>query len=237
MVEISAEQAYAAWWKKAVIIGIVLALLCVSSLLFLILLQGELVRRTAVEAALEHLASTDGLTALANRRTFEKTLDVEWQRALRHKDQISLLMIDADNFKAYNDTFGHRKGDVLLQKIAAVIAARVLRAGDLAARYGGEEFAILLPSTDAKGAASVAEAIRQAVFEMQEASPSARERIATVSIGAACIVPTTGQAQDELVIQADKALYLAKSKGRNRCEIASANQWEPERRDTVLITA
>ncbi len=224
VVEISAEQAYADWWKKALIVGAVLALLCVSSLLFLVLLQVELARRTEVEAALERLASTDGLTDLANRRTFEKTLESEWQRALRHQTEVSLLMIDADAFKAYNDTFGHRKGDGLLQKIADAIAGSANRAGDLAARYGGEEFAVLLPSTSIHGAIVVAEGIRQLVADLNEPNPSTRERIATISVGIACIVPQVGQHRDDLVVRADKALYAAKSGGRNRCELAAANQ-------------
>ena len=133
------------------------------------------------------------------------------------------LMIDADAFKAYNDAFGHRKGDSLLQKIAEAIAESANRAGDLAARYGGEEFAVLLPSTSIQGAIVVAEGIRQLVADLNEPNPSTRERIATISIGIACIVPQVAQHRDDLVVRADKALYAAKSGGRNRCEVAAAN--------------
>ena len=182
VVELSADNAYAEWWHKTLIVGIVLGLLCLSSLSLLLLLHAELARRIATEAAMSRLAATDGLTDVANRRRFDECLEIEWYRAMRERLQISLLMIDADHFKAYNDALGHLKGDDLLRAMARTMTANVHRPGDLVARYGGEEFAVLLPSTDAAGALVVAETIRAAVAGHENCSRLGTLRPAPLSI-------------------------------------------------------
>lgn len=220
-VELSADKAYAEWWRKTLIIGCVLGLLCLSTLSLLFLLHAELARRVLAESAMARLAATDGLTEVANRRRFNECLAVEWNRAARERSPLSLLMIDADHFKAYNDSCGHLRGDDLLRIMARTLTASVHRPGDLVARYGGEEFAILLPGTDAEGALAVAETVRAAVAGLEERHPTAPLPIVTVSIGVACLNPRHDQAIQQLVLEADAALYLAKAEGRNCVRLAS----------------
>ena len=153
------EDIFAAWRRKAVGIGSILAMLCGATAILCVLLRRELSRRMAAEAALVKsserlavIAATDGLTGLANRRTFEAELVQEWRRAIRSHGPIGLLLLDADWFKAYNDRYGHPAGDQVLRGIATCIQSSIRRPGDLAARrYGGEEFVALLPDTDAAG--------------------------------------------------------------------------------------
>lgn len=221
VVELSTDKVYADWWRKTLIVGGVLGLLCLSSLSLLFLLHAELARRVVAESAMKRLAATDGLTELANRRRFNECLEIEWNRAMRARSQLSLLMIDADHFKAYNDACGHLRGDDLLKAMARTMADSVHRPGDLVARYGGEEFAILLPETDLGGAVAVAETMRAAVAGLREEHPAAPLPIVTVSIGIACLSPRVNQASQDLVLQADTALYLAKAEGRNCSRVAS----------------
>jgi diguanylate cyclase (GGDEF)-like protein len=162
------------------------------------------------------MATTDALTGLKNRRKFDQVIDVEWRRAMRQKTPVALLMIDADHFKAYNDTFGHQAGDQVLVGIAICISDSVRRSGDCAARYGGEEFAVLLPNTSAAEAFKVAETIRAKVQGWSD-----DQAASTVSCGIAGLVPTTGLDWPILVAAADKALYAAKAGGRNQSVVAS----------------
>jgi diguanylate cyclase (GGDEF)-like protein len=180
-----------------------------------LVLAREISRRAQAESKLEEMATTDALTGLRNRRKFDLTIEGEWQRAMRHKTPLSLLMIDADHFKAYNDTHGHQAGDQVLVGIAICISDAVRRASDCAARYGGEEFAVLLPGFAGKEAMQVAEAIRQKVMIW-----SGEENASTVSIGVAGITPNATMDWADLVEAADKALYAAKDAGRNRCMLA-----------------
>jgi diguanylate cyclase (GGDEF)-like protein len=167
---------------------------------------------------LESLAATDPLTGLANRRRFSDALDKEWQRAARDGRPLSLLFVDADRFKAFNDTYGHQAGDRCLKAIADTLSGALRRPADLAARYGGEEFVLLLPSTDSAGARHLAEAIRVGVEAL--AMPRGRtpgDGVLTVSIGVATERPGAQMRKPEgLVAQADHALYAAKAAGRNR---------------------
>lgn len=172
-------------------------------------------------AALEQLARRDGLTGLANRRCFDDTLQAEWARAQRHRQPLSLLMVDVDNFKQYNDANGHLGGDDCLRRIAAAVASE-MRTNDLVARYGGEEFAVILPNESLKGAAVVAERIRQRVEQMQLPNPLSPQRLVTVSIGAATALDASGNNAQELVATADAALYRAKHLGRNRISLPQA---------------
>lgn len=170
------------------------------------------------QIALERLATRDGLTGLANRRCFDETLHAEWSRAMRQKQPLSLLMVDVDNFKAYNDAHGHLGGDECLKRIAAAVAGE-MRANDLVARYGGEEFAVILPNQSLKGAAIVAERIRCRVEQLNLPNRFARDGRVTVSIGAATAIASGDMDASQLVAIADAALYRAKHMGRNRISL------------------
>jgi diguanylate cyclase (GGDEF)-like protein len=178
-------------------------------------LRKELRRRAAAELALSQLATTDALTQLANRRRFDEVLDIEWRRGIRTGATHSLLMIDCDLFKAFNDANGHLGGDAALRAVADAITASVSRAADLPARYGGEEFVVLLPATGLKGALAVAEAIRTRVLALDTPHPDSPFQRVTVSVGAACWSPTAGDEPAVLIQAADRALYRAKAAGRN----------------------
>ncbi|XWK89880.1 MAG: PAS domain S-box protein [Phormidium sp.] len=166
---------------------------------------------------LENLALIDQLTQVANRRCFDRTLSEEWTRLIREKQPLSLLLCDIDYFKQYNDTYGHTAGDICLQLVAQALRKGVQRPIDLVARYGGEEFAIILPLTDSKAAAKVAQKIHQAIQEMQLPHiGSAISQFVTISIGIATKLPNLETVPLALIEAADRALYQAKSNGRNR---------------------
>lgn len=177
----------------------------------------DLTDEKMAQVALEQLATRDGLTGLANRRCFDDTLRAEWARALRQKQPLSLLMVDVDNFKAYNDTNGHLGGDECLKRVARAVASE-MRANDLVARYGGEEFAVILPNQSLKGAAIVAERIRARVEHLQLPCRFAPGHV-TVSIGAATALAAPDNDASQLVAIADAALYRAKHMGRNRISL------------------
>jgi diguanylate cyclase (GGDEF)-like protein len=166
---------------------------------------------------LESMAHVDSLTNVANRRRFNETLDIEWRRCVRGKLPLSLLMIDVDHFKAYNDRFGHSGGDACLTAVAATLAAELVRPADLIARFGGEEFSVVLPETMAEGARQTAERLRLAVLA-KDFSNGADEtpRLVTISIGCATLNPSEKLQPSDLINTADKKLYQAKSEGRNR---------------------
>ncbi|MDR7866864.1 MAG: diguanylate cyclase [Sporomusaceae bacterium] len=165
---------------------------------------------------LARLGTLDGLTAIDSRGRFAARLGEEWRRALREATPLSVILVDLDFFKAYNETYGHQAGDECLKKVARTISATIARAGDLAARYGGEEFAVLLPNTDSLGTLVVAEAIRVAVATLGiEHTASAIHRHLTVSVGTATVVPDELATPESLVAKAEEALYHAKQSGRN----------------------
>ncbi|MFK3908588.1 diguanylate cyclase [Pseudomonas monteilii] len=169
---------------------------------------------------LQRLMNSDGLTGLSNRRHFDEYLELEWRRAMREQQQLSLLMIDVDYFKAFNDTFGHLAGDEALGKVAGAIRGSCGRPSDLPARYGGEEFALVLPNTSPGGARLVAEKLRQSVVALNipHTSPHANACL-TVSIGLATHVPSIGSQCRQLILAADKGLYQAKADGRNQVSV------------------
>jgi diguanylate cyclase (GGDEF)-like protein len=173
----------------------------------------------AANETLRRLAVLDGLTGIANYRRFQEVLEAEWRRALRDHLSTSVLMIDIDFFKDFNDAYGHQAGDECLKKVARVLTESANRPGDLVSRYGGEEFAVMLVGTDPAGAHLVAERIRGSVLSLaipHSGSPDWGQL--TVSIGIASLVPEESKAAQELVAEADKALYRAKRAGRNRVE-------------------
>ena len=204
------------WRTEATRIGAIMLALITFVLGVTLFLAREIGRRARAEDKLEELATTDALTGLRNRRKFDAEINNEWRRATRHKMPVSLLMIDADHFKSYNDTFGHQAGDQMLVGIAICISDSVRRAGDCAARYGGEEFAVLLPGVPPAEAVAVAETIRLKVQEWSD-GPTAT----TVSIGVASLTPVSNMDWSILVQAADKALYAAKAGGRNQSVLAS----------------
>ena len=166
---------------------------------------------------LELMTTTDGLTGVANRRGFDACLSREWQRAVRAKSPLSLIMGDIDFFKNFNDHYGHLAGDSCLRRVAEAMAASVSRPADLVARYGGEEFVALLPETEATGARLLAEEMRRRVAELDipHATSAAAPHV-TVSLGVATLVPESRDDPGYLILQADEALYQAKDQGRNR---------------------
>jgi diguanylate cyclase (GGDEF)-like protein len=165
---------------------------------------------------IEHLSMMDQLTGIPNRRNFDNRLLVEWGRAKRENIPISLLMVDVDHFKAYNDTFGHQQGDQALCIVARVLAQTLHRTSDFIARWGGEEFVSLLPNTDSDGSLTIAERIRENVAAAEISCDNGYITNLTVSIGIFTQTPGMSCSIDELLLRADKALYEAKNTGRNK---------------------
>ncbi len=169
---------------------------------------------------LSRLSSLDGLTGLNNRRTFDERLHHEWRRALRHGVTLSLIMIDIDYFKLYNDTFGHLAGDDCLREVARALKQSLHRAEDFTARYGGEEFVCLLPRIQGKELESMAEKLRRNVEKLRIPHPASQVTpYVTVSLGVASRIPTPTGSPEMLLATADRLLYLSKSLGRNRCSL------------------
>jgi len=220
----SSDDITAPWRGYASTIGLLILLLCATSIALALYLAREMGRRNAAEASLAVLATMDGLTGLANRRSLADAFDREWRRARRDRTALALVMCDADLFKTYNDRYGHQAGDQLLQAIGLAMNQSVRRGTDLAARYGGDEFAILLPGTSAEGGARVAEQIRISLAEICDQQGIARLQL---SIGVASLVPKAGEDQAALLAAADKALYRAKELGRDRVEVAERRASKP----------
>ncbi|MCL2577650.1 MAG: diguanylate cyclase [Defluviitaleaceae bacterium] len=164
------------------------------------------------------ISITDELTGIGNRRYFYTHLEKEWQRAMRRKDFMSFLILDIDNFKVYNDTYGHLQGDIILKEAAQVIEKSLSRVTDKAARWGGEEFAVILPHTDLDGAKYVAEKIRSAIENHTFSTDDPKSTRITVSIGINCRIPshTSSYSLKNYVSDADKLLYRAKATGKNK---------------------
>ncbi|PHX37316.1 deoxyribonuclease [Pseudomonas sp. NZIPFR-PS5] len=212
----SRDDVYALWKRNALLVASATGLLCLGILSLSWLLGRQLRLRQNAERELAGLASTDGLTGLANRRRLDQVLKQEWARGMRSERPLALLMIDVDHFKAFNDRHGHHGGDVALRSVAQTLTASIRRPGDLAARYGGEEFMVVLPETDKAGACVIAEKLRLAIEALP---PFAEDTVPiTVSIGVATHLPATHDLPEPLFHAADRALYRAKKQGRNRVE-------------------
>jgi diguanylate cyclase (GGDEF)-like protein len=188
-------------------------------------LEEKVQTRTAeLEAAnrqLEALSATDGLTGLANRRKFDVEWEMEWQRALRQGLPLAVAMVDVDQFKAYNDHYGHQMGDLCLKIVAQTLGSSAQRSGEMAARYGGEEFVVILPGLDGAQAYAAMERVRAAL--QAQGLPHAKADVAgvvTISVGVASRVPRADESSASLVQEADTAMYLAKHQGRNQVVVA-----------------
>jgi two-component system chemotaxis family response regulator WspR len=176
-------------------------------------------QRQLMEANIElqRLTNLDGLTGLNNRRRFDEYALMEWHRAVREKIHFAILVVDVDDFKRFNDTYGHVAGDHALKSVASAIRANCTRPADLPSRFGGEEFAVILPGTDATGARHLAESIRKAVLDMHLAhSASTTGPFLSLTIGGVATIPAPGTPVLEAIVCADEALYEAKRAGKNR---------------------
>lgn len=195
-------------------------MLSIGILLFSLMIEAYLGVLRRVDKELQDAALVDGLTRIPNRRRFFEQLNREWPRAQRFFRPVTIVITDVDNFKKYNDIYGHVRGDRCLHDVAQAMAKCIHRPGDLLARYGGEEFAIVLPETTLEAAREVAEKCRQAVQDaMIEHKGNAGYGVVTVSMGVACVVPEDSITYGELIEMADQALYESKEKGRNRVSL------------------
>lgn len=173
-----------------------------------------------LQKELEALSYKDSLTNIANRRMFDSVLDMEWTMAQRMKQPISVLLIDIDYFKQYNDCYGHIQGDECLKKVARALSSAKMRIKDFIARFGGEEFVMILPETDLESARKVAERCQKAIFKLQiPHQNSSVGQLLTVSIGLGSIIPTQHLHVTEFIDQVDQQLYRAKQYGRNQVQV------------------
>jgi len=172
---------------------------------------------------LRTLTLIDSLTGIANRRHFDETLALEWRHCMRENRPLSLIMIDIDFFKRYNDHYGHQAGDACLQRVATCINSEFARSHDLVARYGGEEFICILPATQLEGALAKANHLQLAVRALQipHKASDLQEHLVTISLGVATVIPSTELKLSELIVAADRMLYLAKEAGRGQVKSAS----------------
>ncbi len=180
-------------------------------------LEQTIAKLKQAETKLTYYARMDELTDVLNRRGFESEYELEWARAIRYNRKLSMLMIDIDDFKIFNDTYGHLEGDVCLKEVARTIKTSLQRATDIVSRFGGEEFIVILPGTDSKGAKVVAEEIRKNIENLKiRNEKSINSKFITVSIGITTTLPTRELNRKDLIEHADKALYRAKNSGKNK---------------------
>lgn len=180
----------------------------------------DITERRKMEDKLQKLSIMDGLTEIGNRRFFDDTLAKEWKRAMRDQFPVSIVLLDIDFFKLYNDAYGHLEGDTCLKRVAAALKNCIQRPADLVARYGGEEFVMILPETTSEGASSMAEAVRSSIENLKiEHTQNKVSSYVTVSAGVSTLIPQRGTFSEQLIAYADKALYRAKENGRNQVNV------------------
>ncbi|MCJ2142521.1 sensor domain-containing diguanylate cyclase [Methylobacterium sp. E-066] len=230
-IAVAPSAIYAEWWHRALGLGMVLLSLCGVTASLTWLLRRELGRREQAEARLvaantllAEQATTDALTGLGNRRRFDEALAQEWDRAIRSRRPLSLILVDADCFKSFNDTYGHQRGDEALRLIAGSIRSAANRKTDTACRVGGEEFAVILPEIDMAGAEVVAERIRMSVMGWAMLHAEGPHAVLTVSCGVASVPEVLAHNAVALVAKADAALYSAKNAGRNQVHAADSSK-------------
>ncbi len=181
---------------------------------YLLGLEGE--RQNQMIDLLHKVSLTDSLTGMFNRRYFNRQLNIEWRRGMRDAHFLSVVMIDVDFFKRYNDTYGHQQGDECLKRVARLISKKSVRAGDVIARYGGEEFIWLLPNIEKSQLHSLVDLLRQEIQQMQLVHTNSPFEVVTISAGIATLVPSINASAKTLIQLADQRLYLAKEQGRNQ---------------------
>lgn len=234
--EIDVEEALAPYYKiRSVLILIILVIVLLTFIIFFFwhLMQKNIkkahriaftkLEQTVIERTkeLNELSYKYGLTGVANRRMFDNSLIKEWKRGKRNQELLAVIMFDVDCFKAYNDHYGHQKGDICLKEIAQALAKQTQRSGDICARYGGEEFVFLLPNTNIEQAKLLAEKCRLEILQLglpHEETMVKNISQVSISIGVSALVPSQKFSSDMLIKEADDKLYLAKSHGRNRVE-------------------
>ncbi|KQP29659.1 dethiobiotin synthetase [Methylobacterium sp. Leaf104] len=230
-VALSVDEVEAGWRAKAVVIGSVVLVLCGLTVVLSLLFGRELRRRAAMQVELARLSQTDTLTGLANRRRFEEAYARACADAGRTGQPLSLLVVDADHFKRFNDRYGHAVGDEILKGLARCLAASVHRPSDLACRVGGEEFVLLLPGTDEGGAHRVAKAVHAQMATLAVGSAGIGPGSVTVSIGLASAISDAAS----LYHRADGALYEAKAGGRNQTRSAASAAGRPVEKPGLRI--
>ncbi|WP_264049943.1 sensor domain-containing diguanylate cyclase [Methylobacterium flocculans] len=223
-VALAVDAIESGWRAKALVIGVVVLVLCGLTAALSLLFGRELRRRAAMQAELAQLSLTDALTGLPNRRRFDEVFERARKGARRTDRPLSLLVVDADHFKRYNDRYGHSVGDEVLRCLARCLSASVHRPDDLVARVGGEEFVILLPDTDLDGAHRIARKVHAVVATLAVPTAGIGAGAVTVSIGLAVEDGVGGTAGGELYERADAALYEAKAGGRNQTRSATATK-------------
>ncbi|MDB6145053.1 MAG: diguanylate cyclase [Pseudomonas sp.] len=220
---ISEESMLDEWQKNAYKSVVIIAIAVLANIIFGVLLVQQIrfglkaeAKMRVAQSSLEKLALQDSMTGLSNRRHFERVLNIEFRRSGRKKAPLSLIMLDIDFFKSFNDAYGHYAGDHCIVAVADTLRACLNRAGDLAVRYGGEEMAIFLPDNDTQGAYALAEKIRLSIIARQIPHADNPTGIVTVSLGCYSCIPGEQNTIESLIQHADSALYAAKKAGRNR---------------------
>jgi diguanylate cyclase (GGDEF)-like protein len=231
-VGLAGAEVLVSWRGKIKMLALAYLLIAGSIVALVGLFVPELRRREPAEHAEAALARQDNLTGLANRRGFNEAIEREWQRGMRHRKPLSLVMIDIDYFKLFNDTCGHLEGDRVLAAVGLAVRRVARRPADTAARYGGEELAVLLPNTDAKNARRIADAILGSVRQLAVPHSSSEYGIVTVSVGVATAFANKDGMPSSLIALADTALYAAKDSGRNQVQNSNVSVTDFNRQPT-----